>query len=42
MRESNYKLLQQDTTLAISVVASGQVGPEHVIVISNRQLRKED
>jgi 4-amino-4-deoxy-L-arabinose transferase-like glycosyltransferase len=38
MRESHYKLLQQDPTLAIFVVATGQVGSEHVVVISNRQL----
>jgi 4-amino-4-deoxy-L-arabinose transferase-like glycosyltransferase len=38
MRESHYKLLQQDTTLALSVVATGQVGSKHLVVISNRQL----
>jgi hypothetical protein len=37
MRESNYKLLKQDPTLTISVVATGQVGSKHVVVISNRQ-----
>jgi 4-amino-4-deoxy-L-arabinose transferase-like glycosyltransferase len=38
MRESHYKILQQDPALAISVVASGQVGSKHLVVISNRQL----
>jgi 4-amino-4-deoxy-L-arabinose transferase-like glycosyltransferase len=38
MRESHYKLLQQDPTLVISVVATGQVGSKHLVVISNRQL----
>jgi len=38
MRERHYKLLQQDPTLAISVVATGQVGSKHLVVVSNRQL----
>jgi 4-amino-4-deoxy-L-arabinose transferase-like glycosyltransferase len=38
MRERHYKLLQQDATLTISVVATGQVGSKHLVVISNRQL----
>jgi 4-amino-4-deoxy-L-arabinose transferase-like glycosyltransferase len=38
MRESHYKLLQQDPTLVISVVATGQVGSKHLVVVSNRQL----
>jgi hypothetical protein len=38
MRESHYKLLQQDPALAISVVATGQVGSKRLVVISNRQL----
>jgi 4-amino-4-deoxy-L-arabinose transferase-like glycosyltransferase len=38
MHESNYKLLQQDPTITISVVATGQVGSKHLVVISNRQL----
>ncbi|OGP93449.1 MAG: hypothetical protein A2Z19_02330 [Deltaproteobacteria bacterium RBG_16_54_18] len=38
MRERHYKLLQQDPTLVISVVATGQVGSKHLAVISNRQL----
>jgi 4-amino-4-deoxy-L-arabinose transferase-like glycosyltransferase len=36
MRERDYKLLQQDPTLAVSVLATGQVGSEHLVVISNR------
>ena len=38
MRERHYKLLQQDATLAIFVVATGQVGSKHLVVLSNRQL----
>jgi 4-amino-4-deoxy-L-arabinose transferase-like glycosyltransferase len=38
MRERDYKLLQQDPTLALSVVVTGQVGSKHLVVISNRQL----
>jgi 4-amino-4-deoxy-L-arabinose transferase-like glycosyltransferase len=38
MRERHYKLLQQDPTLAISVVATEQVGSKHLVVVSNRQL----
>jgi 4-amino-4-deoxy-L-arabinose transferase-like glycosyltransferase len=38
MRERHYKLLQQDATLASFVVATGQVGSKHLVVISNRQL----
>jgi len=38
MRERHYKLLQQDPALAIFVVATGQVGSKHAVVISNRQL----
>jgi 4-amino-4-deoxy-L-arabinose transferase-like glycosyltransferase len=38
MRERHYKLLQQDPALAISMVAKGQVGSKHLVVVSNRQL----
>jgi hypothetical protein len=38
MRERHYKLLQQDPTLVISVVNTGQVGSKHLVVVSNRQL----
>jgi len=36
MRERHYKLLEQDPMLSLSVVATGQVGSKHVVVISNR------
>jgi 4-amino-4-deoxy-L-arabinose transferase-like glycosyltransferase len=36
MREGDYKLLQQDSTLVVFVVANRQVGSKHVVVISNR------
>jgi 4-amino-4-deoxy-L-arabinose transferase-like glycosyltransferase len=35
--ENHYKSLEQDPTLSIYVVASGQVGSQHIVVISNRQ-----
>jgi 4-amino-4-deoxy-L-arabinose transferase-like glycosyltransferase len=38
MRERQYRLLQQDPTLAIFVVATGQVGSKRLVVVSNRQL----
>ena len=37
MRERHYKLLEKDPTLSISVIATGQVGHKHLVVISNRQ-----
>lgn len=36
MRERHYKRLEKDPTLAISVVATGQIGHKHLVVISNR------
>lgn len=37
MRERHYKRLEEDPTLSISVVATGQIGHKHLVVISNRQ-----
>ena len=37
MRERHYKLLEKDPTLAVSVIATGQVGHRHLVVVSNRQ-----
>lgn len=36
MRERHYKLLEKDPTLAVSVIAKGQVGHRHLVVVSNR------
>jgi 4-amino-4-deoxy-L-arabinose transferase-like glycosyltransferase len=37
MRERHYKRFKEDHTLSISVVARGQIGHKHLVVISNRQ-----
>jgi 4-amino-4-deoxy-L-arabinose transferase-like glycosyltransferase len=36
MRESDYKLLEKDPAIAVSVIATGQVGHRHLVVVSNR------
>jgi len=36
MRERHYNLLEKDPTLAVSVIATGQVGHRHLVVVSNR------
>jgi 4-amino-4-deoxy-L-arabinose transferase-like glycosyltransferase len=36
MRERHYDLLKEDPTLSLSVVATGQIGSKHLVVVSNR------